>query len=147
MRVPSHVSSGGMAINMTPMIDVVFQLIVFFTATSTIAKTEFNQSLELPVAEKGKDREETTQKKKITANVVASGEVYLGGRRTNPREFQDILQAELAQHPADQLEVQFRADREAPYAAVEPLLLACARKGVWQVSFAVKRPEQKEGNR
>ena len=143
MRVPSHVSSHGMAINMTPMIDVVFQLIVFFTATSTIAKNELSQNLELPVAEKGKERDETSQKKKITANVSATGEMYLGGRRTNAQEFQEILQAELAQHPADQLEVQFRADREASYAAVEPLLLACARKGVWQVSFAVKRPEQK----
>ena len=143
MRVPSYVSSGGMAINMTPMIDVVFQLIVFFTATSTIAKSEFSQNLELPVAEKGKDREESTRKKKITANVVATGEVYVGGRMTSAAEFQEILQAELAQHPADQLEVQFRADRAAPYSAVEPLLLACARKGVWQVSFAVKRPEQK----
>jgi biopolymer transport protein ExbD len=136
-----------MTVNMTPMIDVVFQLIVFFTATSTIAKTEFSQNLELPVAEKGKDREETTQKKKITANVTASGEVFLGGRRTNAKEFQEILVAELAQHAAEQLEVQFRADREAPYAAIEPMLLACARQGVWQVSFAVKRPEQRDGDR
>jgi biopolymer transport protein ExbD len=143
MRVPSHVSSRGMAINMTPMIDVVFQLIVFFTATSTIAKNEFSQNLELPVAEKGKDRDLASQKKTIIANIAATGDVFLGGRRTNAQEFREILKAELAQHPADQLEVQFRADREALYAAVEPLLLACAREGVWQVSFAVKRPEQK----
>ena len=142
MRVPTQTGSGGMSINMTPMIDVVFQLIVFFTATSTIAKGEFGQRVELPAAEKGKDRDESTQKKKITANVLSSGEVSVGGRTTNAAEFQEILQAELAQHSANQLEVQFRADRAAPYCAVEPLLLACARKGVWQVSFAVKRPDQ-----
>jgi biopolymer transport protein ExbD len=131
-----------MSINMTPMIDVVFQLIVFFTATSTIAKSEFSQSVELPVAHKGKDRDEATLKKKVTANVVATGEVFVSGRAVNAAEFQDILRAELAEHPAEQLEVQFRADRAAPYGAVQPLLLTCARMGVWQASFVVKPPER-----
>ncbi len=143
MRTPSLTSHGTMSINMTPMIDVVFQLIVFFTATSTIAKSEFSQTVELPTAEKGKDRDVASQKKKITANVVADGTVYVAGRVTNAAAFQEILRAELAQHAADRLEVEFRADRSAPYRAVEPLLLACARSGVWQVSFSVKRPEQK----
>ena len=138
MRVPSVGHSSGMSINMTPMIDVVFQLIVFFTATSTIAKNEFSQTVELPVAEKGKDRDESSLKRKITANVVASGEVFVSGRPVGAAEFQDVLRAELAQYPAAQLEVQFRADRAAPYGAVQPLLLVCARTGVWQVSFVVK---------
>ncbi len=143
MRTPSVTQSGTMPVNMTPMIDVVFQLIVFFTATSTIAKNEFTQNLELPVAEKGKDRDETSQKKKITANVLATGEIFVAARLVNAHSFQELLQAELQQHEPAQLEVLFRADREAPYGIVEPLLLACARKGVWQVSFAVKRPDQK----
>ncbi len=143
MKLPNANRHSGMPINMTPMIDVVFQMIVFFTATSTIAKTEFNLTVELPVAEKGKDQDDVSQKKKITANVVAGGDVFIGGRPVRAAEFQDILTAELAQRPADQLEVQFRGDREAPYSSVEPLLLVCAKKGVWQVSFAVKRAEQR----
>ena len=142
MRAPRASQYSGMSINMTPMIDVVFQLLVFFTATSTIAKNEFSQTVKLPVAEQGRDRDESSQKKKVTANVVATGEVYVAGRSVGAAEFQDILRAELAQHPAEQLEVQFRSDRAAPYGAVQPLLLICARAGVWQVSFAVKRPEK-----
>ena len=143
MRIPQIARSGAPSINMTPMIDVVFQLIVFFTATSTIAKMEFTQNLELPTAEKGKDRDETSQRRKITANVLPGGEVIVAGRKITPQTFLDLLQAELDQHPPEQLEVQFRADREALYQTVEPLLLACARKGIWQVSFAVKRPERR----
>jgi biopolymer transport protein ExbD len=130
-----------MSISLTPMIDVVFQLIVFFTATSTIAKNEFTQTVELPLAERGVDREDSS-KKKITVNVVAGGEVYVGGQVTDTADFENLLRAELAEYQADQIEVQFRADRAAPYGAVEPLLLACARAGVWQVSFAVKPPDQ-----
>jgi biopolymer transport protein ExbD len=138
MRRPNIQRPGGMPINMTPMIDVVFQLIVFFTATSTIARNEFNQSVELPVARKGQDRDEASQKAKVTANVVESGEVYIAARLTSPAQFEEILRAERAARPADEIEVQFRADRAAPYRAVEPLLLACARAGIWRVSFAVK---------
>jgi biopolymer transport protein ExbD len=143
MRLPIASRSATAPVNMTPMIDVVFQLIVFFTATSTMVKTEFNLTVDLPAAEKGKNQDEASAKKKITANVLSGGDVLVGGRRVGAAEFQEILAAELAQRPADQLEVQFRGDRAAPYGSVEPLLLVCARKGVWQVSFAVKRANQK----
>ncbi len=143
MRPPTYARSGAGALNMTPMIDVVFQLIVFFTATSTIAKTEYSHNVDLPIAEKGADRDPASDKKKITANVLATGDVLVAGRRVNARRFEQVLAAELDQHAAEHLEVEFRADSKARYAAVEPLLLACARRGVWQVSFAVKRPDQK----
>src|SRR5437773_5737045 len=108
MRLP-NTRQYGMPINMTPMIDVVFQLIVFFTATSTIAKTEFNQDVHLPVAETGKDRGPVTQTKKITANVTADGAVMIAGRAVDTAAFQEILASELAQYSADQIEVLFRA--------------------------------------
>lgn len=141
MRLPNTHLYRGMPINMTPMIDVVFQLIVFFTATSTIAKTEFGQ-IELPAAEKGRDRDETSRMRRITANVMADGSIVVAGRTLDRVGFHEILSAELAERPADQIEVQFRADRSAPYGSVEPLLVECARSGIWQVSFTVKRPDQ-----
>jgi biopolymer transport protein ExbD len=39
------------------------------------------------------------------------------------------------------LQVRIRSDRSAPYQFVEPIMLACARAGIWDVSFAVYRPE------
>lgn len=138
MRPPSIRPNGRPPINMTPMIDVVFLLIVFFIATSTMVRNEFSQNVELPVAESGKDRQESPEQKKVTASILPNGEVYVSGRRTTPEAFRRIIQAELAQHSAERIEVQFRADQTAPYGAVEELLLLCARSGVWQVSFAVQ---------
>jgi biopolymer transport protein ExbD len=140
MRLPTFQSSGGTAVSMTPMIDVVFQLIVFFTATSTIVKSEFSQTVDLPVAEKGKDRVEQASAKKITVNVDPRGFVNVAGRRVDATAFQELLTAELEQRSPDDIEVELRADRSAPYRAVEPILLVCARNGVWRVSFSVKRP-------
>jgi len=36
-----------------------------------------------------------------------------------------------------QLEVRIRSDRKVPYRMVEPIMVACARSGVWRVTFAV----------
>lgn len=145
MKLPRAVA-GSASVNMTPMIDVVFQLIVFFTATSTIAKSEFAQKLELPVAEQGKDQDEASRKKRISANIVSSGELFVSGRAVSAAEFREILGVERGLHGAAEIEVQFRADREAHYSVVEPYLLACARSGIWQVSFAVQPPKPSRGN-
>jgi biopolymer transport protein ExbD len=126
---------------MTPMIDVVFQLIVFFTATSTIAKTEFSQNVDLPVAESGKTRDASDQKRLIVANVSADGAVAIAGRPVDSATFEQVLAAELAEYSHAQIEVQFRADRAAQFQSVQPLLLVCARAGIWQVGFSVKREQ------
>jgi biopolymer transport protein ExbD len=143
MRLP-NIRQYGMSINMTPMIDVVFQLIVFFTATSTIAKSEFSQDVNLPAAETGKERDQTDQKRKIVVNVSREGVVSVAGRSIDSPSFRELLTAELAQYQPGQIEVQFRADRIAPFGSVQPLLLDCARSGIWQVGFAVKREQKAE---
>ena len=139
MRIPSTIGRSEVGINLTPMIDVVFQLIVFFTATSTIAKTEFSQDVNLPAAESGKEHDQAVQKRTIVVNVSRDGGVAIMGRSVESTSFQEILSTELAQYAPGQIEVQFRADRTASFGSVQPLLLVCARSGIWQVGFAVKR--------
>ena len=34
-----------------------------------------------------------------------------------------------------------RCDRDAPYRFVEPIMSACAKSGVWKVTFAVTRKD------
>ena len=55
MRVPSRVLSHQVGFNMTPMIDVVFQLIIFFLLSSHLAKQETQLPLPLPEAISGRD--------------------------------------------------------------------------------------------
>ena len=50
MRVPTRSVSGEVGFNMTPMIDVVFQLIIFFLLSSHLAKQEKEVPLPLPVS-------------------------------------------------------------------------------------------------
>ena len=49
--------------------------------------------------------------------------------------------AEKVQELGKDLEVRIRSDRTVPYARVEPVMLSCAKAGIWNVTFAVYRPE------
>lgn len=139
MRVPNHLRGSRERVNMTPMIDVVFQLIIFFLVSSHLAKQEAQLPLPLPLATSG--LQETAQAAhRVTVNVLADGHLSLAGRPLTAGELQQRLQTRLAETGAD-LEVRIRSDRTVAYQHVEPVLLACARAGVWNVAFAVYRPE------
>lgn len=139
MQVPNHLRSGQVGFNMTPMIDVVFLLIIFFLVSSHLAKQEAQMQLPLPVAESGaKDSE--SESRRVTVNVLRDGRLLLAGRAVRPTELVKRLRDKSADAGAD-LEVRIRSDRTVEYRYVEPIMLACVRSGIWNVTFAVYRPE------
>ncbi len=130
-----------MSVNMTPMIDVVFQLIVFFTTTSTMVKTEYTAAVELPEASEGVERQ-VRERKKVTANILPDGTIVVAGAQVTLGQFRRMLEADMAEYGPDRIEVLLRADRSARYGNVEPLLLLCARVGVWQVGFSIRHAKR-----
>jgi biopolymer transport protein ExbD len=51
---------------------------------------------------------------------------------------------ELREKEGDQLEVRVRGSRETPYNYVEPIMVACTKVGIWNVSFAVYNKERSQ---
>jgi biopolymer transport protein ExbD len=140
MRVPSLVGRADVGINLTPMIDVVFQLIIFFLVSSHLAKQEAQMVLPLPVAETGEKPIDSTVKR-LTLNVLADGSLVLAGRHVPGDELASRLAAALREQNEAGLEIRIRGDRDVEYRFVEPVLIACAKAGVWDVKFSVFRPE------
>jgi biopolymer transport protein ExbD len=139
MRIPSHIGRSGVGINLTPMIDVVFQLIIFFLVSSHLAKQEAQMNLPLPIAESG-EKTGDSGTRRLTLNVLADGRLLLAGHAVDAGELQRRL-ADAAISGGPSLEVRIRGDRSVRYGFVEPLLTACARAGVWDVKFGVYRSE------
>ncbi len=140
MRIPSNARRGDEGINMTPMIDVVFQLIIYFLLTSHLAKQEVQMELPLPVAQSS-DRPSEDDSPRVTINVLSNGSLMLSGRIVEPAELQARLEEKASKAGAD-LEVRVRSDRNVPYRQVEPIMLACARAGIWNVTYAVYRTQE-----
>ena len=139
MRLPNLRRRGGDGINMTPMIDVVFQLLIFFLLTTHFSRQEVSAELVLPRATSG-DEAAVDQTPRVTVNVLADGQIQLGSQPLAAAELTARLRTEDLKH-AGGLEVRIRADRGVPYEFVEPVLAACAAAGVWDVKFAVIRDD------
>jgi biopolymer transport protein ExbD len=139
MRVPSTIARGGVGFNMTPMIDVVFLLIIFFLLSSHLAQQEVQLELDLPRATSGA-RPEDDDARRVVVNILPDADgtagIQVGGRRLAPDDLMRMIQYEN-DRAAGRLEVRIRCDRRVPYRAVEPVMIACARAGVWKVTFAV----------
>ncbi len=90
MRVPNVRDQGGISINMTPMIDIVFLLIIFFLVSSHLAKQENRMKLDLPSSTTA--IEEDQNQPTSTINVDSQGQWLLGGHQVD----RDLLQSSLA---------------------------------------------------
>src|SRR6185436_15898576 len=90
MRLPPSRGAGRLDFNMTPMIDVVFQLIIFFLLSSHLAQQELQLQLDLPEAESGKDPadEET---RRVTISVLSDGHVLLAGKTVDREELNRVI--------------------------------------------------------
>ena len=140
MQVRStYADRGSIGFNMTPMIDIVFLLIIFFILSSHFARQETQLELALPEAASGQEAlvDET---RRLIVSVLPEGQLLLAGTPVDAGELAQKIAYESEQSGGD-LEVRIRSDRQAPYRQVEPILVACARAGVWKVTFAVTRLE------
>lgn len=136
MRIPSVAAQrGGLRLNLTPLIDVIFNLIIFFLAAAHFARNEPVTDVELPSATARAIDSESPRRLTVT---VAPGPTFLLGTDEQPRNVIEALIATQARGNAQQpLELRIRADRNVPFGEVEPLLVAAAEAGVRDVKFAI----------
>ncbi len=78
-------------INLTPLIDVVFLLLIFFMVTTTFATIRYGMRVDLPTT--------TTPQEKIEQNIVVSiakdGKIYLGKKWVSENQLVSLLRQEI----------------------------------------------------
>ena len=140
MRITSNLGRGTIGFNMTPMIDIVFQLIIFFLVSNHLAQREVQVEVNLPDASSG-ERPAEENVRRVVVNVLADRQIVVGTEAIDQARLESLLryESERTQRTANPrpLEVLIRTDRLVPYQNVEPILLSCARGGIWNVKFAV----------
>jgi biopolymer transport protein ExbD len=112
VRFTSKSSSRAMLVELTPMIDVVFLLIIFFMVTAEFARN-VRAEVELPKLP-GEQRQET-EEAGIVVNIDADGRIILDVS-DEPLDIGDLqvrLLEEFAAAPSERPQVLLRADRRA----------------------------------
>jgi biopolymer transport protein ExbD len=130
-------------LDMTPMIDIVFQLIIFFMLVAELKKTEA-EALTLPLAVQAVD-DTNPPPDRVTVNVIKTGQARIGGvtyiESDDVTRLQNYLTARAQNHmvstspPVSDLPVKIRADAEVEYKYVQRVMVACMRAYIWNVSF------------
>ena len=142
-------------VNVTPLIDIVMVLIIFFMLVAKIGVSRGeDKSIQLPSTILGKKIESfsNTMTLNIHANVNAdepiittmidnqTRELHVAGQ-SRSGSADDVLKNVLEtfhKHFADKAAVIIRADRDLPYRQLEVVLLACANAGISNVSYETK---------
>ena len=140
MRRPVLTRPRKLGFNMTPMIDVVFLLIIFFLVSSHLAKQEAQLELQLPIAESG-EQDPLDLTPRITINVRDDGSLTLAGRPVLEQTLGERLAAAKVEL-GEGVQVRIRCSRAASYSAVEPVMLACTKNGIFRITYAVYREDR-----
>lgn len=124
-------------IDLTPMIDVVFLLIVFFMTVANMITSE-KKEIDMPVATHSVIPEEFGGRSTIT--VMRDGTVYAGVNQVDLDGLEQILQRELNNDP--ELKVYLRADSYAEHQFVNDVMESCAAIGIYNVIFAAYQSDK-----
>lgn len=134
MRTPKLLAAGTSSVNMTPMIDVVFLLIIFFLVSSHLAKQENQIELALPSATSALD--DAAQRESLTVNVLADGQWQIGGVLVDSAAAAKRLRGRVMQ-TGQPVQLRIRSDRDVPYSRIEPLLRVATDAGIGDIVFSV----------
>jgi len=129
-------------LDITPMVDVVFLLIIFFMTTAQFARLT-RAELDLP-REHGEEGV-VEHDRAIVVNVLRSGEIIIDGREVSFNELMRMVAREVADERAGPVEILVRADLDAPSRAVNDIADGLTSRGVRSWRLATETPAPNPG--
>ena len=132
-------------LDMTPMIDVVFELIIFFVVTLTQANAK-DETVRL---EDGKHGIELTPDElpptHLIVDVARNGRISMCGVTITPAELGRRVKERMRKY--GEFPVLIRADYRAKHKSVAEVMNACTQNGIWKLSFVAVYDRKSEKKR
>ena len=128
------------AVNLTPMIDVVFLLIIFFMVAAKF--TELERKLGLRVPSVATTASLTPAPRKRVVNVYHDGRITLDRDSVTLEQLIQRLSNARSQYMG--LGVLVRGDAGVRYQRVADVLAACRQAGIAELGIAVKMARQQQ---
>ena len=121
-------------VNMTPMIDVVFQLIIFFVCTADMQQKAIDESIKLAMAPHGKPVEQKDPRE-VVIEVDNKGRISIARTYMSSDFLYTVMRKTVADH-GQSTPVVIRGDGLTKHDAIKSVMDACTRAGIWKVKFA-----------
>ncbi len=132
MRISRRQSVSHLAFNMTPLVDVVFLLIVFFVMTLNFSHLLIRK-VELPLADKAKPELERTPAELIIT-VQNDNSLFVGRKPVPLQRLGEFLQKRILDPTGTT--VTLRGDENLPYQTLQLVMEQVALSGVSRIHFA-----------
>ncbi|MFO0885524.1 MAG: biopolymer transporter ExbD [Pirellulales bacterium] len=124
--------------NLTPMIDMVFLLLIFFLVSSEFAKDDAKEMpVDLPSASSALPM--TAKPKVIYINVTSTGQFVVDEQLLSSKELESVLARAVRDNPLGQSAI-IRADKQVAYQHVMGAMDACVKTQI-NYSLAAKGEE------
>ncbi len=132
MKLEPKDTGDDLEMNMSPMIDMVFLLLIFFIVASQIVDEK--PKVDIPTAAYAKVPEDTTGRLMIT--VSKDEKFFLRSNKTpvTLEELKDAIAAEIEADP--KLRILIRADSSAKYKVTEKVTRVCAEVGAQDLIYS-----------
>jgi biopolymer transport protein ExbD len=128
------------SMQLAPMIDIVFLLLIFFIVTWQYTRSETELSVSVPTAEEGVQKNRL--RGEIIINVMADGSLKVEGSVVDLAQLRQKLSLVAKQFKNQP--VRIRGDGGVNYQRIVEVIDTCQKSGIWNISFATQRPEPKK---
>ena len=118
-------------INITPMLDVVFIMLIFFIVTASFVK-EAGIEVNRPDAQTA----ELKEKANILIAITANNQIFVDRRRVDPRAVRANIERLHAENPQGTVVIQ--ADKESKTETLIQVMDASRQAGVYDVAIAAQ---------
>lgn len=131
MKIESKDPAAELALNLAPMIDVVFLLLIFFMVATTFSEQEKQMDLDLPSAESGEVAAPETED--IEVYILRDGNLQIEGEIVNHDRMVEIFARAARENP--ETPVTIRGDRVAQLQVVTDVMDACRVSGLRDIGI------------
>lgn len=126
-------------LNLTPLIDVVFLLLIFFMVSTTFQK-ESEIKISLPQAATDKQPVATD---KIEVMINGAGKMHVGGHELANSQIATVRQAlKKAANGRRDIPLVIRADKNSPYQSIVTVMDAGSQIGLLRISLPTLRVQE-----
>ena len=133
-----HRKKRNLEISITPMIDVVFLLLIFFMVTTTFNK---NTALQITLPESGS--KELVPRKLLVLSIDSKSQYYLNEQSLADNKLSTLTRSLASVFKDKEQALVINADALAPYQAVVNALDIAGRVGFVQITFATQQATEK----
>jgi len=130
-------SARTVSIELTPLVDMVFLLLIFFLVATTFHQTEREIQIALPFASAATPI--SMSLRELIINVDRDGKLIVGGRPIEPDELKGMVAEAVSVNPEQKVTV--RGDRTTAYANVVRALDICKGAGIQEPYLDTVREE------